>query len=223
MAVRLTAKEWEKDPNWSRARERAGVPATAQAAPATVPARQMTDKELLVEIRKDAIRQGKVEALAKRKRGYVRRYRGEYEEQMRYGGPVRARVARASRFAGEGAERLAQPMTRRERAMVSRQMYPSQQVRSDVDYYPYERWDVDHPVSPGRFDHLQARQPQFPRSYVSSHPAVEANWRAPSSRGFTASPGAVQTGWRAPGRAYLPDYRRPLPKRSYLSGRGMLG
>jgi hypothetical protein len=223
----LSEREWEKNPQWERARQNAGLPAKSatptKATPTKVPAvRQMTDKELLAEVERQAQREGKVRALARVRRRSVRRSRDEYEDQLRYGGPRRAAVARGVRFSEEGAERTTRPLSRGERAMISRQLYQSQPVQSDVSHYPYENWDVDHPVARGRFDRLQERPVTFPRSSLAGKPYLPPAGPLPSQRGFTASPGAVHTAWRPPGQSYLPAYRRALPKRSYLSGRGML-
>lgn len=106
-------------------------------------------------------------------------------------------LKKAEKPARRGARTLVQPLPRK----AYRQMYPAgRKPLNDVDTYPYERWDVDHPVAPGRFDHLQARPAKLPRSYFDSGPSVVTRWRQPA-------------------HGYLPDY--PMaPRRGHLSGRG---
>lgn len=163
MALKLTKKEWENNPQWAAARAKVDVPATVTvkpvkvgpAKPAKVPAKVSTRRKVALALKN------------------------------------------AEKPATRGARALVAPMPRE----AYRPMYPAgRKPMNDIDTYPYERWDVDHPVAPGRFDHLQARPARLPRNYTSGAPAVATRWKQPA-------------------HGFFPDY--PMaPRRGHLSGRG---
>lgn len=160
MALKLTAKEWETNPQWAAAREKAGLPATVDVKPVKVV----------------PVKPAKVPAKVSTSRKIAKALKS------------------AEKPAGRAVRALVAPVPKH----AMQDMYQSR--GRGVRTPPYERWDVDHPVAPGRFDHLEDRLVKFPRNYTSGAPAVETRYRQPA-------------------HSYLPNY--PMaPRRGHLSGRG---
>lgn len=195
--IKISEKEWQNDPKWVKVRKMKNIPAPES-------------------VKKPPIKPQKV-ITVKPKESPVVTQKGTNSV-----GRIR-KAANITKAAEKTASRVVTTIraSKSYRKKVNTPLYKNTKEPTNINNYPYEKWDVDHPPTPGRFDHLQPRDPRFPASAVEGKAYLPPPRPAPMCN-YTNSEGAVQARYRQPANGYIPDY--PMsPRKGHLSGRGYLG